>query len=91
MAGPRTKGKLAEFQPAADTKRIIPLQAGYAYLLDHKGKTRHMKRDSPEFVSLCATENEHFGGKIFRELESLGWNEILDAARDLSSTEEDES
>ena len=77
MAGSRNKTS-AQFQPSGETKRIVGLGGGYAYLFDHKGKTHHLPRTSPEFVSLCATEDEHFEGRIVRELEALGWTEVLE-------------
>jgi hypothetical protein len=69
----KRKTKEMPFQPAGGSRRVIPLQGGWAYLFDHLGKRRHMKRDSVEFAQLVAAEDEFFKGKIKAEIDALGW------------------
>jgi len=74
---PRPK-KQEAFQPSRETSRIIPCEAGYAYISDQFGKTRHLKRDSEEFIQACISADEFFDGKITSELMSLNWTTVLE-------------
>jgi hypothetical protein len=79
MAGPRGNKKQAPFQPSGETTRVVSLGKGtWAYVFDAKGKTHHIKRDSEEMVSVCAENDETLGGKITRDLEKLGWTDIIE-------------
>jgi|GEM_PF-5854240 len=68
-----------EFQPSPDVSRIIPLASGkWAYLMNHKGKTLHLKRDTQEFVDACIENDEKMSGKIIKDLEKLGWTDVIE-------------
>lgn len=61
-------------QPAADSRRIIPLGGGeWAYVFDAEFKTHHVRTDSQEFRDLVAQLNETMNGRGDKELERLGW------------------
>lgn len=79
MAGPRGNKKQAPFQPSGETTRVVSLgNETWAYVFDAKGKTHHIKRDSDEMISLCVENDEALGGKITRDLQKLGWEDILE-------------
>lgn len=69
------KGKLGEHEWSRESKRIVPLQGGYCYISDEKGKLHHLKRDSDEYNSMIEhlESEEVMGSKITKELVELGW------------------
>jgi hypothetical protein len=77
MGAKKSKSKKGEYEWSGDLRRIIPLKNNYCYVNDDKGKTPRMKRDSEDFYALALKLNEIMNGKIFRELEELGWTEQL--------------
>lgn len=52
MGKAKHKGKPGEYEPAGDSRRIVPLKAGYCYVHDLKGKLHHVKVDSTAFDEL---------------------------------------
>lgn len=81
---PRRPGRKDDsFQPSGESKRIIPLNEGKnAYLKDFNGKTLRFDRYSDEFIAACILNDEKMLGKITRELELLGWTDILEKMND---------
>lgn len=75
----RKKGKDAPFQPSGDVTRVISLNEGhYAYVFDGQGKTHHVKRNSPEMVTVCREADAQTGGRISARLEEMGWIDVLE-------------
>ena len=73
------KVKQAEFQPSGEVKRIIPLgDNNWAYLVNHEGKTMHFNRLDPLFVQECIKTNEKMSGKVVRDLDALGWTDVVE-------------
>ena len=88
MARPKLK-KDDKFQPSGEVQRIISLGGGrWAYLKNSLGKTLRMKRNSEEFIAACVKEDEILSGKIRRDLESLGWEDVLEKMNDYSQGSE---
>ena len=68
-----------EFQPSSDVSRIISLASGkWAYLMNYKGKTLHLKRDTQEFIDACIENDEKMPGKIVKDLSRLGWDDVIE-------------
>lgn len=79
MATRKKKEKLGAFQPSGDVSRIIPCQGGWAYISDHNGRNHHLKIEEEEFIRVARETDEALNGKIKRELEALGWTQVLEA------------
>jgi len=78
MARPRLSSKETKFQPSRESARILSLNGGqHAYLFDDKGKKHHLERNSEEFLTLCQEQNALLDGLIARDLERLGWDDVL--------------
>jgi hypothetical protein len=91
---PGPKKKAAPFQPSGEVQRVISLNKGtWAYVFDASGKRHHVKRSSIAMVEVCREVDAAMGGKIRRELEELGWKDVvarMDAAdRSESNTSDD--
>ena len=79
MARPRGSKKEAGFQPSGETTRVLSLGGGtWAYVFDAKGKTHHVKRESEQMISICVENDETLNGKIRRDLQKLGWEDVLE-------------
>lgn len=75
---PAPKKKEAPFQASGETNRIVSLGQGtWAYIFDETGRKHHVKRTSPLMVDVCKRVDEAMNGRIRRELEVLGWQDVL--------------
>lgn len=77
MAVPKKKASDV-YQAHGEVTRIVSLANGsWAYLTDANGKLHHERRASNSFALLCAELDAALDGRASRELQELGWDDVL--------------
>ena len=73
------KKKQMEYQPHGEVNRVISLDEGrWAYVINEKGKLKHLRTDSNLFIDTCAKADIALDGWIERDLRRLGWDDLAD-------------
>lgn len=85
------KKKQMEYQPHGEVSRVISLNNGeHAYVINEKGKLKHLKTNTKEFIDVCAEADSKLGGWIERDLRRLGWDDKADLVAAQKGVESDE-